>query len=61
MKVELNQQPKTNIPTGFDEMNIRDKLIEIQLLITSLNIMFREVREQIEKNDNNPSKTNFNQ
>lgn len=60
MKVEINQQPKANIPTGFNGMNIRDKLIEIQLLITSLNIMFREVREQIEKqNDNNSGKTNF--
>ena len=59
MKIEINQQPK--IPFGFGGMNIRDKLIEIQLLITSLNIMFREVREQIEKNDNYSNKTNFNQ
>lgn len=49
MKIELNQQPKT--PAGFSKMSVRDKLIEISLLITSLSIMFKEVREQIEKDE----------
>lgn len=46
MKIELNQ-PKT--PTGFMEMGVKEKLLEIQVLITTLNIMFRETREQYER------------
>lgn len=51
MKIELNQQPKTSIPTNFMEMPVRDKLIEIQVLVTTLNVMFKAVREQIEKEE----------
>lgn len=57
MKIELNK-PVVK-PKDWDELPVRDKLIEISCLITTLNVMFREVREQIEKtNDNDSNKIN---
>ena len=50
MKIDLNQTV-TSKPAGYSELPVREKLMEISVLITTLNIMFREVREQIEKNE----------
>lgn len=56
MKIELNK-PAVK-PKDWDELPVRDKLIEISVLITTLNVMFRELREQIE-NDSDTNKTHF--
>lgn len=58
MKVDLTKPAAK--PIGWEEMSIREKILEIQCLVTSLNILFREVREQIEKNDSDTNKTNIN-
>lgn len=47
MKIELNK-PAVK-PKDWNELSVRDKLIEISVLVTTLNVMFREVREQYER------------